>query len=451
MTVDVPNSSRIVGTSEGAAFPAVYSNTEDDVAAIVCGDDYLCSGPESSLTKLSKKLSEAFEIKTCMIGEDDHLSKETKILNRIIRVTQDGWEIEAGPRHGELIIKEPGLENSKGLTTPGFDEPVNDDDPELEDWRATKFRSVAARANHLALDRPDLQFAVKELCRSMSRPTEGSWRKLTRLGKYIIHRPRLVLHYRWQDPIAELSTFSDANWAGCLKSRKSTSGGVIKLGDHLLRSWSKTQTNIALSSAEREFYAATKAAQESLGMATMGRELSMNLKSMIFVDASAALGVAQRHGIGKNRHLQTGALWIQEQELKRVIRMKKVVGSENCSDILTNNVSREILEKHAAGMNMEYRGDRAEKAVQLHLIQRKVRQARAEINALEASRVRSKQDEPIRSDLIGEFVDNTDQVLRKSMMKSNDVPKMNINQYEKQVCRHEGSMVKWQQGHQHLH
>ena len=105
-------------------------------------------------------------------------------------------------------------------------------------------------------------------------------------------------------------TYSDANWAGCLKSRKSTSGGVIKLGDHLLRSWSKTQTNIALSSAESEFYATMKAAQESIGMGAMGRELCMELSIRLLVDASAALGVAQRQGIGKIRHLQIGALWI---------------------------------------------------------------------------------------------------------------------------------------------
>ena len=122
----------------------------------------------------------------------------------------------------------------------------------MTDWRATQFRSTSARANYLALDRPDLQFAVKERCRSMSRPTKNSWTKLIRLGKYIVHKPRLVLHYKWQDPVLEMVTYSDTNWAGCLKSRVSTFGGVIKFGDHLLRSWSETQTNIALSSAESD-------------------------------------------------------------------------------------------------------------------------------------------------------------------------------------------------------
>ena len=73
-----------------------------------------------------------------MIGEEEHLGKETKILNRLIRVTKEGWEIEADPRHGELIIKELEIEKSKGLSTPGVDEPVPDNDPPLEDRELTQ-------------------------------------------------------------------------------------------------------------------------------------------------------------------------------------------------------------------------------------------------------------------------------------------------------------------------
>ena len=116
------------------------------------------------------------------------------------------------------------------------------------------------------------------------------------------------------------------------------------LGDDMIRTWSKTQTNIALSSAESEFYATLKAAQESLGMAAMIGEMNQTLKIRVLVDASAALGVAQRQGLGKLRHLQTGALWIQEQEIKRRMKLSKVAGSLNTSDILTKNIQRELLE-----------------------------------------------------------------------------------------------------------
>ena len=302
---------------------------------MVHGDDYMCVGPEPELIKLREALAKTFGIKHSILGSADHLDKEGRILNRIIRVDASGWHLEADQRHGELIVKEMGLDKCKGLPTPGVDDHHDSEDVELMDWRATQFRSLAARANDLALDRPDIQYAVKELCRTMSRPTESSWRKLTRVAKYLIYRPRMVLDYLWQEEVSELSTYSDANWAGCVTTRKSTSGGVVMAGTHLIKTWSKTQSNIALSSAESEFYATLKSAQESLGIMALAQEFGVTLTTRMHVDASAALGVAQRTGLGKLRHLQTGALWLQEQELKKVVRLGKINGADNMSDIGT--------------------------------------------------------------------------------------------------------------------
>ena len=48
-----------------------------------------------------------------------------------------------------------------------------------------KFRSLAARCNYLSLDRLDLQYAVKEICREMAKPTKGSWAKLQRIAQLL--------------------------------------------------------------------------------------------------------------------------------------------------------------------------------------------------------------------------------------------------------------------------
>ena len=44
---------------------------------------------------------------------------------------------------------------------------------------------MAARANYLAADRPDIQYSVKEICRRMAKPVESDWKKLIRLARYI--------------------------------------------------------------------------------------------------------------------------------------------------------------------------------------------------------------------------------------------------------------------------
>ena len=63
-----------------------------------------------------------------------------------------------------------------------------------------------------------------------------------------------------------IRTYSDADWAGCKATRKSTIGGCIMVGNHNVKGWSKTQTLVALSSGESELYAILKAAAETLGI-----------------------------------------------------------------------------------------------------------------------------------------------------------------------------------------
>ena len=86
----------------------------------------------------------------------------------------------------------------------------------------------------------------------MSAPTSSDMKKLVRLGRYLVGKPRAVALFPWQEARAAQDVFTDANWAGCKASRKSTSGGVLYyLGANILH-YSRTQATIATSSAEAE-------------------------------------------------------------------------------------------------------------------------------------------------------------------------------------------------------
>ena len=80
----------------------------------------------------------------------------------------------------------------------------------------------------------------------------------------------------------------------------------------LIKHYSRTQSTIALSSAEAELYATVSAASEGLGLAAMCGEYGQVLWPYINANASAAIGIAQRKGLGKVRHLDTQSLWIQD-------------------------------------------------------------------------------------------------------------------------------------------
>ena len=111
------------------------------------------------------------------------------------------------------------------------------------------------RASYLSHDRSDLQFAVKRLAQNMANPTKKDWQRLKRLGRYMLGCKRVVYHYRWQTRNNVLTLNTDSDFAGDKGTRKSTSGGVLRIGTHFLKSWSKGQSLIALSSAEAELYA----------------------------------------------------------------------------------------------------------------------------------------------------------------------------------------------------
>ena len=129
---------------------------------------------------------------------------------------------------------------------------------DLDNHYSARYLALVARANYLAQDRPDIQFATQELCREMSQPKVRSWNNLKRLGRCLQANPRYVQEYRRQTRQADISTWVDTDYAGCIRTRKSTSGGMICLGSHFLKGWSATQKPIALSSGEAEYYGLAK-------------------------------------------------------------------------------------------------------------------------------------------------------------------------------------------------
>ena len=134
-----------------------------------------------------------------------------------------------------------------------------------------------------------------------------------------------------------LDVYSDANWAGCKVSRKSTSGGAILWGKACLRSSSKTQAAIAQSSAESELIAVVRAACKGLGMIALADDFRIELQVRLHIDATAVLGILQRQGVGRVRHLDVCVLWLQEQQFRRLIDLTKVSGTENPADLMTKN------------------------------------------------------------------------------------------------------------------
>ena len=198
-----------LGFSRGNYNPCTYWHRQRGLKTMVHGDDFITSGIKEQAAWFDQKLKERFEIKTKVVGADVAGGEvcEARVLNRIIRCGEAGWEYEPDQRHSELMIKELNLQGAKPVRTPGEDDKKGtevDEDEELDKQEARRYRGIVARGNYLAQDRLDIQFTVKELSRGMAKPTRGDMRKARRLGRYLIGKPRVVTSYLWQGQASKI-------------------------------------------------------------------------------------------------------------------------------------------------------------------------------------------------------------------------------------------------------
>ena len=138
----------------------------------------------------------------------------------------------------------------------------------------------------------------------MAAPTELGIGGLKRLGRHVVGHKRLVFKYPWQEA-SRTDTYSDTDWAGCVKTRDSTSGGCLMLGRHLIKSWSCTQGSVFLSSGESEFYGVVKASGVALGYQSLLGDLGLELPVRAWTNSTATIGICGRQGLGKLRHIDT--------------------------------------------------------------------------------------------------------------------------------------------------
>ena len=162
--------------------------------------------------------------------------------------------------------------------------------------------------------------------------------------------------YRFQEAQEYVETYSDTDWAGCRRTRRSTTGGYTALGSHVLKTWCKTQATVALSSAEAELYGLVRASAESLGTLSMFKDFGIRLGAHVFGDASAALAIIQRQGLGRMRHLDTSYLWIQEKAMNEELQYRKIVGTKNAADLFTKVLSWDEIKRHVDTMKSEFVG-----------------------------------------------------------------------------------------------
>ena len=199
---------------------------------------------------------------------------------------------------------------------------------------------------YLASDRPDIQFTVNELAGMMSKPTKETLEVAKHLTRYLLKTREYGLFFTrsWNDS-DDLVVWSDSDWAGDKKTRKSRTAAHLMWGGCLLYSYTRRQTVVAQSSAEAELYATASGVSEGILLRKVLEFVGHTVGLRAITDSSANNAVSHRLGVGKIRHLETKVLWLQDLVYDGRLVMSWIKGQQNQADLGTKVLQKRRIEE----------------------------------------------------------------------------------------------------------
>lgn len=173
----------------------------------------------------------------------------------------------------------------------------NDGYPRSLDFQRRYQSKVGALNYAMVVTRPDIAEAVGVVSRFCANPTEDHMKAVDDIYAYLKHTPNLGLHFRREGIDRDLHAYVDSDWAGCLVTRRSTTGYVVKLAGSPVSWSSRRQRTVATSTCEAEYVAGYKATQEIIWIQNMINNLRIKglecVSTPLLIDNDAALKLSQ--------------------------------------------------------------------------------------------------------------------------------------------------------------
>ena len=228
----------------------------------------------------------------------------------------------------------------------------------LDPARHKLYRTAVGKLLWATPVRPDISFAVKELSRSLQSPTQQNEKQLKHVLRYLkgslqyttcLQPPRKRVVE--QASTIEIQAFADSDWAGCTKTRRSTSGASLCLWGVTLATSSRTQATQALSSAEAELYAMGMAIQDALHLQSLLQEMKLTqlakpFELTVYTDSSSGKALASKLGLTrKSKHVQLRFLFMQDLVASGQLKLSKIPSERNPADVLTKHLQASTLHK----------------------------------------------------------------------------------------------------------
>jgi histone deacetylase 1/2 len=217
------------------------------------------------------------------------------------------------------------------------------------------YRSLAGALQYATLTRPDISYAVQQVCLHMHAPREPHLSLIKRILRYLkgTLNHGLTLH---KSTSHSLIAYSDADWAGCPDTRCSTSGFCMYLGDNLVRWFSRRQTTVSRSSAEAEYRAVATAVAESCWVRQLMQELQCPIQTATIVycdNVSAVYLSANPVHHRRTKHIELDIHFVREKVALGAVRVLHVPSSSQYADIFTKGLPTALFREFRSSLHVD--------------------------------------------------------------------------------------------------
>ena len=161
----------------------------------------------------------------------------------------------------------------------------------------------------------------------------------------------------YQENDLRLRGYSDADWAGNLDERKSTSNYTFLLSGGAITWCSKKQSYVALSTMESEYVACSAAVQEAVWLRRFLQRLNIVASAMdrvtIYSDSMAALAYTKDSKYhGKIKHIEIKYNYIRDMVAKKEVFLEHISTKTMLADPLTKPIARDPFHSHIKGLGL---------------------------------------------------------------------------------------------------
>nr|XP_048337142.1 uncharacterized mitochondrial protein AtMg00810-like isoform X1 [Ziziphus jujuba var. spinosa] len=314
----------------------VYKTADHLIILLIYVDDVLITGTSSAIiSKCIQRLGTAFALKDLgnlhyFLGLEVNMFDGGLFLSQT-KYTRDLLQranmLEATPISTPLSVK----------VTPSF----TDDDP----VDATAYRQLVGALQYLTFTRPNIQFAVNRVCQFFQKPTMLHLKMVKRILRYSKCTMMYGLRFLAQST-RTVNGCSDADWAGCPLTRKSTSGYCVFFGANCISWSSKKQTTVSRSSAETEYRAMASATAELTWISYLLHELGLHSSQpfQLFYDNMSALHMSINPVFHhRTKHISLDYHFVREKVADGSLVTRYLSSSSQIADIFTKPLSKDLF------------------------------------------------------------------------------------------------------------